>query len=258
MKNTIYLGSNMSRILLKNEANEVNSIILKITTDNTANPRLEISTKSIDETVPLIAGQENTYSLPSTLWYHDNHTTITLRNDQGVAGEITIAFPVTINNDASIRIVSAFAYELKVTFNETEAIEDLQEVTESQQEQLDQVQAQVPVFVYPKRTSTAAITDGTNKNVITFDFNVTEQTADVAFCVFLTFEAETTVNTTNETYTDLNITVTYTLDGTDVAIVRKTYGDGDEFLALDHMFRNVANGNHTLVVNIAAAGGGIS
>lgn len=103
------------------------------------------------------------------------------------------------------------------------------------------------VFITPTAVDETGVTDGANKDVMYFAFNLGAQ-KDVAFCCTVNFEISASST----------LTITYTLDGTNVETLTQDYAAGDQILTLSHLFESMASGDHALYINFAMSGGALS
>jgi hypothetical protein len=113
--------------------------------------------------------------------------------------------------------------------------------------------------ILPSVTSTNMIPDGQNEDVITFEFNVAQENSNITFQTCMTFQVETTVDTTAdpEEYNDCEVRARIRLDGENVAVLRETYGDGHHTLTLTHLFQDLTVGDHEITINLKVDGGKI-
>lgn len=258
MKNILYFNNTMECVLLVNEAEEGNTIWLEIETDASTNPTLEILIDETTTTVDLEASTNNEYQLTTEYWNYGGTTSFRLVNDDYTSDYIVLNFPEVINTDSSLYFTSAEHYSMQGSFNVQQAVEDLQETDADQQIQIDDISLKILEYILPTSTSTSAIADGSNSNVLTFEFNNTQSGAKTSFYSCLNFTVATTVDSSTDTYGDCTLTVTFKLDGTTIATLTETYGDGSKVLMLNYLLQNLNEGNHTFIVNFAVAGGSIS
>ncbi|MBO7339629.1 MAG: hypothetical protein J6U66_06130 [Lachnospiraceae bacterium] len=258
MKNILCFDASMACTLMINEAEDGNSIHFEITTDDNTNQTLEILVNGVTTSVPLASGTKNEYELGTEFWDFGDTTGIRLVNDEYESEYHFITFPEVINTDSTVFYVSPNHYTMKGSFDVEQAVGDLQEVTEEQQEEIESLNMRLLEYILPTNTDTSAISDGSSSTVMEFQFNVTQDGTQVSFASCLSFEVETTVDQATLTYGDCVLTVTLKIDGTTAASFDETYGDGDHVLTLSFFMQSVSAGNHAFTVALAPAGGTIS
>lgn len=251
MENLIYTDADLSAFLLANEEQSGNTIEVVIEADATASQELTITAGDASVTVQITPSSKNVVDVPAMLWNFGDVTTITLSKGGTDAGTITINFPGAIDSDAAL--------------NETETDNEftmqgsasVQEQIVSLQESVERVSAQTLAYILPSAVDQSGIADGGNSTAETFEFEAGVEDVKVSFFTCIQFLASTTV-TAADAYEDLNLTITISLDGVAVATILQVYRDGRQVLMLNHLVENISKGNHTLTVNIAAAGGSVS
>lgn len=258
MKNVLCFNHIFEYELLINEAREGNSIWVEVVTDEKADQELEIMVGEDLTTIPLASSQRNVVEVEAELWNLGGITRIRLSNASFVSQYADISFPEVINTDSAIYQNAAQSYVMQGSFDVKQAVEDLQDASAEQQAQIEDISLNLLAYVMPKQKSTNSIPDGSNNDVLRFEFTNSRNAAKVTFTSCLNFYVATTVDQVTEAFDDCTITVTYRLDGTDVATLTETAGDGNKILTLNYMIEDLATGNHVFVVNLAAAGGSIS
>lgn len=252
MKNTLYFDSSFARELLENEENAENSIFVVITTDASTNQTLEIVSGSTSSSQALTSSAVNTYELTSDLWNLGGTVTLRLVNDDYTSEYVTLTFPDALETDSALYETEAgTAYEMQGSYNVVETLQTLEGI-------VSQVVLKILDYVTPTYVSTDAIADGENNDVMIFSFSCQNAVEKMPMFATIGITAETTVDTSTNTYDDLTVTISYTLDDTLIGEATKTFGDGDQLLTLDFLMENITAGDHILVVNLACSGGAIS
>ena len=140
--------------------------------------------------------------------------------------------------------------------NSADAKSKTQKQIVSLQQGIAQTSEQTLDFIFPSTLSQSDIADNTSNTVETFDFNAAIEDGKVDFFTCVQFTAGTTV--ASNVYSDLVLTVTLTLDGTTIATILQAYRDGQQVLTITHLIEDVTQGNHTLTVTFACAGGSLT
>ena len=251
MENIIYTDADLNAFLVANEEQDGNTIEVVIECDSTGSQSLTITAGLASATEALTPGEKNRVDIPSMLWNFGDDTVITLTKGGSTAGTITIHFPGAIEFDAALNETETdneFLMQGSATV-EQQVVSLQQEVAKASARMLD--------YILPTAISQTAIADGGNNTVETFEFETTEENVKVSLFTCIQFLATTTV-TAGNAYEDLNATITISLDGNAVATILHVYRDGRQLLVLDYLVENISKGNHTVTVNIAAAGGSVS
>ena len=251
MENIIYTDADLNAFLVANEEQDGNTIEVVIECDSTEIQSLTISAGLASATEALTPGEKNRVDIPSMLWNFGDDTVITWTKGGSTAGTITIHFPGAIEFDAAL--------------NETETDNEflmqgsatVEQQVVSLQKEVEKVSARSLDYILPSAISQTAIADGANNTVETFDFEAAEENVKVSLFSCIQFLATTTVTVAN-VYEDLNTTITISLDGNAVATILHVYRDGRQVLMLNYLVEGISKGNHTVTVNIAAAGGSVS
>jgi hypothetical protein len=251
MENIIYTDADLNAFLVANEEQDGNTIEVVIECDSTGSQSLTITAGLASATETLTPGEKNHVDIPSMLWNFGNDTVITLTKGGSTAGTITIHFPGAIEFDAAL--------------NETETDNEflmqgsatVEQQVVSLQKEVEKVSARSLDYILPSAISQTAIADGANNTVETFEFEAAEENVKVSLFTCIQFLATTTVTVAN-VYEDLNTTITISLDGNAVATILHVYRDGRQVLMLNYLVEGISKGNHTVTVNIAAAGGSVS
>lgn len=145
-----------------------------------------------------------------------------------------------------------------------EAWERQEEVNEDVEEQMgelsgdiENLSARMAVnYIFPYAVNTNPISDGSSAYVLRFRFKCDRDGDTVAFYSMVSFTVSTTVS--NNAYNDLELTVTYEMDGSTIATAVHTYDDGYAILTLNGIMAEPTAGDHTFDVKFACSGGGIS
>lgn len=251
MENIIYTDADLNAFLVANEEQDGNTIEVVIECDSTESQSLTISAGLASATEALTPGEKNRVDIPAMLWNFGDDTVITLTKGGSTAGTITIHFPGAIEFDAAL--------------NETETDNEflmqgsatVEQQVVSLQKEVEKVSTRSLDYILPSAISQTAIADGANNTVETFDFEAAEENVKVSLFSCIQFLATTTVTVAN-VYEDLNTTITISLDGNAVATILHVYRDGRQVLMLNYLVEGISKGNHTVTVNIAAAGGSVS
>ena len=111
-------------------------------------------------------------------------------------------------------------------------------------------------YIFPYAVNTNPISDGSSAYVLRFRFKCDRDGDTVAFYSMVSFTVSTTVS--NNAYNDLELTVTYEMDGSTIATAVHTYDDGYAILTLNGIMAEPTAGDHTFDVKFACSGGGIS
>ena len=250
MKNTLYTDADLAVFLLSAEEQTGNTIEIVIDADNTPDQELTITAGDATTTAPVTPGTKNTIEIPSMLWNFGDDTTATLSKDGTDAETITIHFPAAIDSDASLNYNAANEYTMQGSAG-------VQQQLVSLQDSVERISAQTLAYILPTAISQADIADGGSNTVETFEFEAGAENVKVAFFTCIQFLASTTIAAGN-VYEDLDATITFTLDGNAIATILHTYRDGRQVLTLNHLVENLSKGNHTLTIELAAAGGSVS
>jgi len=104
--------------------------------------------------------------------------------------------------------------------------------------------------------SVSPIADGSNSDVLTFEFNCKKAVDMIEFFANVNLLVSTTVS--NENYSDCVLTITYSLDDVVKATLNQTYRDGYNIVSLNYIITELTQGNHVFKVNFAPVGGSIS
>jgi hypothetical protein len=104
--------------------------------------------------------------------------------------------------------------------------------------------------------SVSPIVDGSNSDVLTFEFNCKKAVDMIEFFANVNLLVSTTVS--NENYSDCVLTITYSLDDVVKATLNQTYRDGYNIVSLNYIITELTQGNHVFKVNFAPVGGSIS
>ena len=251
MENIIYTDADLNAFLVANEEQDGNTIEVVIECDSTESQSLTISAGLASATESLTPGEKNHVDIPSMLWNFGDDTVITLTKGGSTAGTITIHFPGAIEFDAALNETET---DNEFTMQGSATVE--QQVV-SLQKEVEKVSARSLDYILPSAISQTAIADGANNTVETFDFEAAEENVKVSLFSCIQFLATTTVTVAN-VYEDLNTTITISLDGNAVATILHVYRDGRQVLMLNYLVEGISKGNHTVTVNIAAAGGSVS
>lgn len=251
MENIIYTDAALNAFLVANEEQTGNTIAIVIECDATVDQELTITAGDASTTAALTPGTKNRVEIPLMLWNFGDDTVITLSKGGTDAGTVTIHFPAAVDSDAAI--------------NETETDNEftlqgsasMQEQIVSLQESVERVSAQTLAYILPSDVDQSSIADGGSNTVETFEFEAGEENVKIAFFTCIQFLAETTV-TAGDAYEDLNLTITISVDGVATATILQTHRDGRQVMTINHLIENLSKGNHTMTVDIAAAGGAVS
>ena len=111
-------------------------------------------------------------------------------------------------------------------------------------------------YIFPYEVNTNPISDGSSAYVLKFRFTCDRDGDTVSFYSMVSFTVSTTVS--NNAYNDLELTVTYELDGSTIATAKHSYDDGYAILTLNGIVAEPTAGQHTFDVKFACSGGGIS
>ena len=251
MENIIYTDAALNAFLVANEEQTGNTIAIVIECDATADQELTITAGDASTTEALTPGTKNRVEIPLMLWNFGDDTVITLSKGGTDAGTVTIHFPAAVDSDAAI--------------NETETDNEftlqgsasVQEQIVSLQESVERVSAQTLAYILPSDVDQSSIADGGSNTVETFEFEAGEENVKIAFFTCVQFLATTTITAENA-YEDLNLTITISVDGVATATILQTHRDGRQVMTINHLIENLSKGNHTMTVDIAAAGGSVS
>ena len=251
MENIIYTDADLNAFLVANEEQTGNTIAIVIECDATADQELTITAGGASTTESLTPGTKNSVEIPLMLWNFGDDTVITLSKSGTDAGTVTIHFPAAVDSDAAI--------------NETETDNEftlqgsasVQEQIVSLQESVERVSAQTLAYILPSDVDQSSIADGGSNTVETFEFEAGEENVKIAFFTCVQFLATTTITAENA-YEDLNLTITISVDGVATATILQTHRDGRQVMTINHLIENLSKGNHTMNVDIAAAGGSVS
>lgn len=257
MKNMLFFDNEFSAELLVNEAKEGNTIWITVDTDENLNQTLEILVGETTTSIDLLSNQPNEVELQYGLWALGATTQIRLTNDNYTSEYVVLTFPEIIDTDSSLYLTSQNHYSMKGSFNVEKEIENLQDTTEDQQVQIDDIEIKILEYILPASTNISPIADGDNSDVISFEFYAQDDGANISFYSCLNVSIETSVDDTTQTYEDCDIAITFLLDGVSIATMHESSGDCDKVLCLNYLRQNIPKGNHNFVINIAATGGSI-
>lgn len=251
MENIIYTDADLNAFLVANEEQDGNTIEVVIECDSTVTQLLAIMAGSASTTKALTPSTKNRIEIPSMLWNFGGDTVIVLNKGGFDAGTITIHFPGAIEFDAALNETET---DNEFTMQGSATVE--QQVV-SLQKEVSKASARMLDYILPTEISQTAIADGGSNTAETFEFETTEENVKVSLFTCIQFLATTTV-TAGNAYEDLNATITISLDGNAVATFLHVYRDGRQVLMLNYLVEGISKGNHTVTVNIAAAGGSMS
>lgn len=119
-------------------------------------------------------------------------------------------------------------------------------------------------YILPVEVHNDNIADGSNSDVLIFEFDVdevitgedgTEYSEAVSFYAELCFFIQTT--STEASFGDGILSVTYLLDGDTLSTSAYSYGDGWKILTLNGLLHSLTEGSHRFVVRLAMSGGAI-
>jgi len=135
------------------------------------------------------------------------------------------------------------------------------------QTQLSEISGMVNIgYILPIDVDTDNIADGDTHNVLTFEFVVDELDEEeeeeglgeaISFHSELCFYIDTTA-VADTSYGDGILSVTYNMDGVDVASSAYSYGDGWKILTLNGFFPSLDAGTHRFIVKLGMSGGAIA
>lgn len=138
-----------------------------------------------------------------------------------------------------------------------ETNEDVTETIEGINGDIENLSAKMAVnYIFPYAVNTDPISDGSSAYVLRFRFKCDRDGDTVSFYSMVSFVVSTTVS--DNTYNDLELTVTYELDGSTIATAKHSYTDGYAILTLNGIVAEPTAGEHTFDVKFACSGGGIS
>lgn len=117
-------------------------------------------------------------------------------------------------------------------------------------------------YILPIAVDLESIANGTSRDVLTFEFVLSDLELEEELGQALSFHAELCfyVNTAEgqNSFADGIVTVKYTFDGVETSSVVYTYRDGWKILTLNGFFPSVEAGEHTFVVSMSVSGGEIA
>ena len=251
MENIIYTDADLNAFLVANEEQTGNTIAIVIECDATADQELTITAGDASMTKALTPGTKNRVEIPQMVWNFGDDTEITLSKGGTDAGTVTIHFPAAVDSDAAINETET---ENEFTLQGSARV---QEQIVSLQESVERVSAQTLAYILPSAIDQSSIADGESNTVETFEFEAGDENVKIAFFTCVQFLAGTTVTVENA-YQDLNLTITISVDGIASATILQTHRDGRQVMTINHLIENLSKGNHTMTVDIAAAGGSVS
>ena len=152
-------------------------------------------------------------------------------------------------------------FEARGTQNQSEYITDIQaqvNVLKRTTNELKNLSTKIVDYILPTDIEESDISDGSNSDVLTFEFYNSAEDEKSSFYSMINFEAETSADLQTDTYGDCTLTISFILDGQTREVVTQTYGDGDKVLMLNYLLDDLVQGNHTFVVRFALSGGSIS
>ena len=152
-------------------------------------------------------------------------------------------------------------FEARGTQNQSEYITDIQaqvNVLKRTTNELKNLSTKIVDYILPTDIEESDISDGSNSDVLTFEFYNSAEDEKSSFYSMINFEAETSADLQTDTYGDCALTISFILDGQTREVVTQTYGDGDKVLMLNYLLDDLVQGNHTFVVRFALSGGSIS
>lgn len=253
MKNLLILEPDLEAVLLVNEEQVGNTIILNITTDDTADQRLGITKGDTAlEDIELVSDAENVVELPFSTWALGKTTTIGLFKGEEAeepTAQLEIRFPEILDTDSSLSGSNGI-YKMQGSSSTDHLLEQLQQG-------LITLSAKAVDYILPSSVDNSPISDGSTSTILEFEFESKQEEEKASFYSQLTYDIETAVDLVNETYTDCDITVTYKFDGQTLGLSHYSYGDGDKILTLNYLLQNFSIGNHTFKVQITVAGGSL-
>lgn len=152
-------------------------------------------------------------------------------------------------------------YESRGTQNQSEYITDVQaqvNVLKRTANELKNLSTKIVDYILPTEIEESNISDGSNSNVLTFEFYNSAENEKSSFYSMINFEVETTANLQSDSFGDCILTISFILDGQTKEVITQTYGDGNEVIMLNYLLDNLSKGNHLFIVKFALSGGSIS
>ena len=97
------------------------------------------------------------------------------------------------------------------------------------------------------------VIDGSSMEILTFDFDVTEVDAFIAFYTTINFNVATTVDT--DEYHDCELDIKLIVDDSVIQTLHETYGDGDQILTIAYVLKDLSIGEHIFRITFNPNGG---
>ena len=153
------------------------------------------------------------------------------------------------------------SFESRGVQNQSDYITDLQAQLSALQRTASEIKnlnEKTIDYLLPTSMDESSISDGSNNDVLTFDFYSNKDEEKTSFYSQVTFLARTTADDVNEVFGDYSMTVKFKLDGVEMETLLESGGDGNRILFLNYLLQNLTKGNHSFTVNFALSGGAIS
>ena len=252
MQNTFFCEDDLTVDLLEAMETGSNTIFVDFTADSTPSQELVVTRAEISVTIAVTSSAHNHIQIPATSWATGGTTTITLNKNGTPAKTISITFPLEIDTDAACfpaEDAIGQDYEVQGSWNYEEDVRELVEGFSN----LDENALRL---LTASSIDTSDIADWSNNNAIYYFFNALE---DIAESV-INFSIGATITTTvsSDTYHDCEITITITMDDTQLSQATDTYADGDRIISYSQTVTNITQGVHLITVNLEANGGAIT
>lgn len=252
MQNTFFCEDDLTVDLLEAMETGSNTIFVDFTADNTPSQSLTVTRAGVSTSIAVTSSAHNVIEIPATLWATGGATTITLNKNGTDAETISITFPLKIDTDAACFPAEDAVgqdYEIQGSWDLEGDVQDLKEGFENLNENALRL-------ITASTTDPSDIADGANNDAIVFVFRALADLAEISMNFNITADIITTVS--SDIYHDCEITITATMDGTQIAQTADTYGDGEHIISYALTMTEITAGVHTLAINLAADGGAIT
>lgn len=152
-------------------------------------------------------------------------------------------------------------YEARGVQNQSEYITDIQAQLSALQRTASEIKSlneKTIDYLLPTTRDTSDIADGSNSDVLIFEFYSNKEDEKTSFYSCMTYDVETSADAQTETYGDYTLTAQIYLDGVSMETAVESGGDGHRITMLNYLMQGLTKGNHTFTVTFAVSGGSIS
>lgn len=152
-------------------------------------------------------------------------------------------------------------YEARGVQSQSEYITDIQAQLSALQRTASEIKSlneKTIDYLLPTTRDTSDIADGSNSDVLIFEFYSNKEDEKTSFYSCMTYDVETSADAQTETYGDYTLTAQIYLDGVSMETAVESGGDGHRITMLNYLMQGLTKGNHTFTVTFAVSGGAIS